>query len=290
MHRFSHAPCQEVAQVLKCCLGWPQLGVSRWWLCDPSAILVHFEPAYFHNVSDRVRGNIVFYAPSSEVIPPILDADCLARLDQMERHARGGLDNLARIRETCKVLSNQWSAECLLHIVRLCNFLRSDVSLMKVVRTVGHLLGYPEDRMSESTKLPSKATMSRSRFHVDCMHQYLVRERLQQWLNEGRIIAYAKADSSPRSGREFLFVELIFIKLTMQSMLLWPCASWRGRRANVRQGTGDWDALSAKDEARVMRRSVFQYVMPPVCMGANKNRFGACKFAGILFALYLLLG
>ena len=129
--------------------------------------------------------------------------DCLAWLDAMAIHARGGLEHLLAISQTGKIRATKYCVEYLLISIRPCGVLKHASPLRTFSELLRQLMGYPESWLSETAQIPSAPIVSRQRFTMDVICTILCRDRMEYRMARGILFTMACLwDSSPRGGRE----------------------------------------------------------------------------------------
>ncbi len=105
-----------------------------------------------------------------------------------------------------------YKLESLILQVRGAGLLRQDKKLREMLSIAAPLCGFQENWIDDDSCVTSKATTSRYRFVLHCAHTLEWRRLFQQWLHdELDFKMFLLADSSPRAGVEWMYVELFII-------------------------------------------------------------------------------
>ncbi len=215
-----------------------------------------------------------------ENICQVKELEVLEWLDEMEHAAKGGLDHVARVSQQGRLRVEHFSAEGLLHCLRISGLLRSDAKLKQVVAVVGSLInGYSEGWTEESCHVPSAPTLCKHRFTLICMLHLLMRERLEGWIEAGtEFLCSLGADSSPRSGREWMFAELYLILEEKLAAFVSAVEELQIMREISEECGQDLNPGRARELSEIIQSSVWHIVLAPSCMGAKtmglSNTFG----------------
>ena len=248
---------------------------------------VSLEPELFERAASLLRGE---QRPvedmDDEDIGHLDKRDVLAWLDVVASESRVGLEHLTQaslgVRERCGRKSvGAFQIESLITMLLLSQALRNDALLATAVEHGGLLLGMPNGWLEDgASKLPSKSTLSRHKFTMDCGYALLVRTWLQKLLESGRrFYIYMLADSSPRAGREWLLIEYYLVFEDMVDEFL------QAMRELVRmQKCGEEDVSKKQRLSERMHRAVWHHILVPVALGA-RNMGLAAKWSAIMHAL-----
>ena len=127
-------------------------------------------------------------------------------------------------------------------------------------------------------QLPHYATLSRYRFVLNAAQHILIRERLWKWIEEDEEMwIQLLGDSSPRSGREWLFSELFIILASSAVSFVDAMELLQGMREQFLNEEIEWDKKKARDLADVMHSCVWHCVLAPLCIGGSQH--GPCSEA-----------
>ena len=148
---------------------------------------------------------------------------------------------------------------------------------------------FPSDWLDNQT-LPKASTISRYRFHIDVVRTLLIRERFLRWFDSGeQVHILLKCDSSPRGGREWLFIELfVMSNNSLEGFVETMCHLEQMRsQLETPEDVDPWHADYARNAMKVLRSAMWHCMLSPVCLG-SKNLKLAPKFVAVLHSFRLI--
>ena len=178
-----------------------------------SADMVSLEPHRVASAAELIRGQR-FVEESDEIFGMDSRNDVLAWLDSMAQHTADSLRHIAgekpgRIQ---KKGVSAYTVEPLIQSIRLAQLLRRDSDMLAKCKSVCEILGMGADLIREDATMPSKTTISRDRFTLDCGLAVLWKEYWRDLFNSNIDLFVAfLADSSPRAGKEWLLMEMYIL-------------------------------------------------------------------------------
>ena len=242
--------------------------------------IIHVQPRFFRAASEIIRGQMM---ADDDNLEQLSEETVLAWLDEMEKHSGGGLMHLMELTRSASIKGKSYNLEMLVLCVRAAGLLRQDKQLKESLAIAGQLLNMPQTWLADDAPIPTKSCVSRNRFMLDCAYCLMWRQLLHSYLEQGLDFKlFAKADSSPRAGLEWLYME--FLLVLSGDLQRFNDAMHEIIRLRGFQGD---HSKRLCELAAVMKKCIKHHILVPVGLGA-KHMSLANKWSGLLHSFRLI--
>ena len=204
--------------------------------------------------------------------------DILSWLDVMSEHTDGRLKGNLQ----SKLRSDKKAGYAVSKLILACKMgglLRQDQKLQQAVRVACALIGLSCDWLQWDCALPSASLISSARFTLDCAFALCMQAYWEQLLIGEPFWVYLTCDSSPRSGREWLFLQFWIVLQSDAVKFFLLMKQLIHLRTQPIPDLAEIARLS-----RQMNGLIRVHVLLPVCVGA-RNLSLAAKFAAAIHSI-----